>query len=148
MIKRVYPGATASCVNHYVTATITEDKPEKVVICAGTNNLTKKERTPRDTVNEIMDIVETCKKGGIKQIFVSSLICRPEFQKEVDEMNKLLKYYAGIYGFVFIDNSDIHDEHLWRDKVHLNNKDINLLATNYISYLNKPSYLPFENIWS
>ena len=65
MIKRVYPGATASRVNHYVTATITEDKPEKIVICAGTNTLTKKEQTPRDTVNEIMDIVETCKKGGI-----------------------------------------------------------------------------------
>ena len=89
------------------------------MICAGTNSLTKKEQTPRDTVNEIMDIVETCKKGGRKQTFVSSLICRPEFQKEIVEMNKLLKYYAGIYGFVFIDNSDIHDEHLWRDKVHL-----------------------------
>ena len=94
-----------------------------------------------------MDIVETCKRGGIKEIYVSSLICRPEFQTEINEINKLLHYYAGIFKFVLIDNSCIREEHLWKDKVHLNGKGIFLLASNYVNCINRPSLLPFENIW-
>ena len=147
-VKRAFPGATTSHLIHYVNACLVEVKPTKIIICGGTNNLSKKNQNAREIVKEIVEIVEIWRHGGVKQIFVS-LICRSAYQKEINEINKLLKYYAGIYKFVFIDNSGIiREEHLWKDRIHLNNKGIYLLAHNYASHLNRPSLLSFENIWN
>ena len=82
-VKRTFPGATTSQLNHYVKANLVEDKPNKIIICGGTNNLSKK-----NIVKEIVEIVETCRCGGVKETFVSSLICRPTYQKEINEINK------------------------------------------------------------
>ena len=41
-VKRAYPGATASQINSYVPAIIKKDLPNTVIICAGTNNMSKK----------------------------------------------------------------------------------------------------------
>ena len=147
-VKRAFPGATPSYLIHDVNACLVEDKSTKIIICGGTNNLSKINQNAREIVKEIVEIVESCRHSGVKQIFVSSLICRSAYQKEINEINKLLKYYAGIYKFVFIDNSGIiREEHLWKDRIHLNNQGIYLLTNNYASHLNRPSLLPFENIW-
>ena len=90
-LKRDFPGATASQINHFVKASHAEDKPEKIIICAGTNNLTKKIQSPQDTAKEIMEIVQTCHLSGVQTIYISSLICRPSYQKEINEINKLLR---------------------------------------------------------
>ena len=146
-LKRAFPGATASQLNHYVQATIKEDKPDTIIICAGTNNLTKKKQSVQDTSMEIIDIVETCRRGGVQTIFISSLTCRPSYQREINEINNLLKYYADIYNFTFIDNVRIRKEHLWKDGVHLNDEGISILTNNYITHLNRPSLARFHSIW-
>ena len=79
--------------------------------------------------------------------YVSSLICRPSYQREINEINKLLKYYAGIYHFTYIDNGAITEDHLWKDGVHLNTRGMYELANIYASHLNRPHILPFESIW-
>ena len=78
-----------------------------------------------------MNIVETCRLSGIRTIYVSSLICRPSYQREVNEINKLLKYYAGIYNFTYIDDGAITEDHLWKDGVHLNTRGMYELANIY-----------------
>ena len=40
-LKRAFPGATTSQLNHFVKASLNDDRPEKIIICGGTNNLTK-----------------------------------------------------------------------------------------------------------
>ena len=92
-------------------------------------------------------IAETCCSGGVKTIFISSLTCHPSYQREINEVNKLLVYYAGIYNYTYIDNSCIRNEHLWEDGLHLNNEGISILAENYITHLDKPSLLPYVKIW-
>ena len=66
-----------------------------------------------------MDIVQTFRLSGVQIIYISPLICRPSYQKEINEINKLLRYYSGIYKFSLIDNEGIKEEHLWKDKVSL-----------------------------
>ena len=66
---------------------------------------------------------------------------------EVNKVNKLLQYYAGIFNYTYIDKSCIRNQHLWKDGVHLNNEGISLLSNNYVTYLNVPSLLPFTKIW-
>ena len=128
VVKRTFPGATASQLKYYVQAALNEDKPNTIIISAGTNNLTKKNQTVQDTAKEIVDIVKTCCEGGVKKIFVSSLICRPAYYYEINEINKLLKYHTSTYDYTFIENSNIREEHLWKDNVHLNNEGISILA--------------------
>ena len=135
-VKRAFPGATASQLKYYVKASLAEDKPNTIIICAGTNNLTKKSQTVQDTAKKFIDIAKTCRQVGVKKIFISSLICRPSYQDKVDEINKLLKHHENTYDYSFIDNSNIHEGNLWKDDVHLNSDGIWKLANNYIVYLN------------
>ena len=95
---------------------------------------------------EILDIVNTCRNGGVKRIYVSSITYRPSHQVKINEINKLLKYYAGIYKYEFIDNSSIKEVHLKRDGVHLNYQGTCLLADKFLAHLNN-DLLPFESIW-
>ena len=48
---------------NYALASLNEDKPGTMVICAGTNNLSKRWwQTEDDIVTEIMEIVQTCRQ--------------------------------------------------------------------------------------
>ena len=147
-VKRAFGGATASQLNYYLQATLNEDKPDTIIICAGTNNLTKKRyQTVEETTGEIIKIVESCHRGGVRRILVSSVTCRPTHQNKVEKINELLQHYAGIYKFQYIDNSCIHACHIKSDGVHLKKEGIQFLATNYIANLNRSSLPSFESIW-
>ena len=144
-VKRAFGGATASELNYYIHATLNEDKPDTVIINAGTNNLTKKKQTAEEITSEVIEIVKTCKSKGVKNIFVSSITCRPLHTKKINEINEILKYHAGIYAYEFIDNVCIGEEHLRKDGVHLNKQGICTLANNFLLHLNRA--IPFYNIW-
>ena len=138
--KRAFPGATASQLNYYVQPSIKDEKPDSVIICIGTNNLTKKIQTVQETVDEIMDIVSTCRAGGVNDIYVSSLVCRPTQQTKINEINYLLQVNAKNYNYKFIDNVCIESRHLWKDRVHLNKEGTRLLANNFLWHLNNCSF--------
>ena len=72
-VKRAFPGATESQINHYVHASLIEDNLTTLVICAGTNNLTKKNQTADQTAQEIIEIAKSCHQGGVRNIFVSGI---------------------------------------------------------------------------
>ena len=63
--KRFYRGATASQIFYYIEAVLKEDIPDKVILCVGTNNLTKKRQTELETAKEIIDIVDKCYASGV-----------------------------------------------------------------------------------
>ena len=147
-VKRAYGGATASRLNYYAKAIIEDEKPLTIIIFAGTNNFTKKTQSAEETTEEIMDIVNTCRRHGVERIFVSSITCRPDLQTKVDKVNNLLKYHAGIYKFVYIDNACIESEHInKREGVHLLREGVRLLANNYLAHINSHSIIPFASIW-
>ena len=147
-VKRAYGGATASRLNYYAKAIIEDEKPDSIIICAGTNNFSKKSQSAEETTEEIMDIVITCRRNGIERIYVSSITCRPEYQTKVNKVNSLLKYYAGIYKFVYIDNACIKPEHINKsDGVHLLREGLRLLSNNYLAHINSHSLSHFTCIW-
>ena len=81
-IKRYYPGATAIRIKFYVDATLEEDRPDSVIILVGTNNITKKRtQVAKDIVREILVVAHKCHNNGVNNVFVSELICRPQYQK-------------------------------------------------------------------
>ena len=146
-LKRAFGGATAAQLNYYVQAALNEDHPDRAIINVGTNNLTKKDQTPLQIAEEIIEVAQTCREGGVNEIYVSGITCRPQFQEKINEINKLLEYYAGIKNYTYIDNSCIGREHLQRDKLHLNKEGIHILSDNFLKHLNSISLLDFNNIW-
>ena len=136
-IKRCFGGAVASQLYHYIDEVLKEENVDRIIINIGTNNLTKKSQTENETVEEIMEIVKKCHNYGVNEIFISGLTCRPDYQTKVDTINKLLKLNAGKYNYIFIDNSDIQEKHLWwKDKLHLNKQGTINLACNFLDFLN------------
>ena len=140
-IKRCFPGATASQVNYYIEEVLNEQKLDQVILHVGTNNLTKKYQTVEETVGELLNIVKKC--HGVNNVFVSSLTCRPAYQRKVDEINQLLHDYAGTLNYTFIDNSHIEKQHLWKDLLHLNDQGTINLACNFLDALNNSPYNNF-----
>ena len=47
------------------------DNPDTVIINGGTNNLTKTNQSAEEITEEILDIVDICRKHGVKNILVS-----------------------------------------------------------------------------
>ena len=147
-VKRAHGGATTSRLKHYVKGDLEIDNPDTVIINGGTNNLTKTNQSVEEITEEILDIVDICRKHGVKNILVSSITCRPEFQWKIDDINNLLQDNSVRYNYVFIDNGNINENHLKRDQLHLNHQGTILLTNNFLFHLNRPCVTyPFASIW-
>ena len=138
-VKRFFPGCTASQLKSYITPHLWEDEPDIVVINVGTNNLTKKRQSPNDTVTEIINVAKKCQKHGVNEVYVAGITCRPGFQEEINVINELLERNAESHNYVYINNNNIQEEHLWDDELHLNGDGIYLLKSNFLKNLNWPA---------
>ena len=144
-IKRSFPGATASQLKHYVKPTLIEDSPDIAIIHIGTNNLTKKKHQSEvDIFNEIMEVVTECHLGGVNEIYVSSLTCRPTHEIKINSVNKLLSQNAYTYDYQYIENSNIKLHHL-RDGVHHNRNGTKIIANNFLEYVNRSAV--YNSTW-
>lgn len=137
-LKRAFPGATASQLKFYVKPSLLEDNPDIVIINIGTNNLTKKRhQNEQDIFNEIMEVVNECRQGGVNDIFVCSITSRPSHQEKINSLNSLLLRNAFQYDYHYIENSNIKPHHLWRDQLHLNNAGVAVYTNNILEHVNR-----------
>ena len=132
--RKSFPGATPKELAHYCIPTLLEDKPDTCIINVGTNSLRRDK--PLDISNEILNIVGICHNYGVNNVYVSSITYRPQFQKSVSELNKLLLDHHLQNDFKMIVNDNITGEHIWKDKIHLNHKGTIILANNFIKCIN------------
>ena len=141
-IKRSFPGATASRLKYYIEKVPNEENIDRIIINLGTNNLSKKQ-SEEEILDEIIKIVSKCHTHGVNEIYVSGLTYRPTYQEQINKINKLLRLNSNHQNFKFIDNSDILERHLWKDRLHLNDQGTIILARNILDALNKHVY--FDN---
>ena len=78
-----------------------DDIPDIAIIHVGTNNITKKNQTEVEIFNEIMEVAKTCKNGGVNDIYISSLTCRPRYQEKLNSINRLLSQNADRFDYYF-----------------------------------------------
>ena len=136
-IKRSFSGCTAKRMKYYVTEVLEEERPDTIILQIGGNDLSNPNKTEKDILQEIINLVNMCRNGGVNDIIVSAITTRPAFQTKLEEVNRLLKVNAGTHNYIFADNSNIHRNHLWNDKIHLNNEGLTLLTNNYLDILHK-----------
>ena len=144
-IKRSFSGCTTTRMKkYYVNEVLEEERPDTIILQIGGNDLSNTNTTEKDILNEIITIVNMCRNGGVNNMIVSAITARPAFQAKLDEVNRLLKANAGPHNYIFSENSNINSSHLWKDKVHLNNEGISLLALDYLDVLhNRPHFYDF-----
>ena len=140
VIFKRYPGGTADDISYYSVKPLQESKPKRVIIVAGTNDISRDVDQGR-TVNEY-EVVENLMKTarfarvmGAETVHVSAVIVRHGYQyrNPVSRVNNLLEATCATEGFVFMDQSDISSSHISMDGVHLNFHGQTLLKMNILS---------------
>ena len=139
-LKKSFPGANCEEINHYIDYSLRNDRPDCVIIHAGTNDLgNKNESKDNKTIaNEIMEIARKCKANGVNQIFISGITCRSGFEvtRKLKDINDKVRNMCVQEKFNYICNDEITTDFLWRDGLHLLDEGTNLLADNFIYALN------------
>ena len=87
----MFPGVNTNQLNHNIIPTLSEDKPDTVIIHVGVNDIMK--RIDRDDlILQISKIGFTCKNYGVANIIISSLACQRRIKNDVfDYVNKKLQ---------------------------------------------------------
>ena len=112
-----------------------KNKPDGLIVHAGTNDITKGE----NLLNNVKKIFKQVKKlSPNTKVAFSSIVTRKDkkdISKTVQDTNSRLKNYCSQKNIDFIQNSNIMEEHLGIKKLHLNKKGNSLLANNFLKYL-------------
>ena len=85
---------------------------------------------------DIMNIVKLCHSYRVSNVYVSSIVYRPRYIKQVSDINKLVRENNMHYEYGLVNNDNINAAHIWKDDIHLNNRDIIVHANNFIDSLN------------
>ena len=139
---RRFPGGKAHHIKRYLPIHLEEVAPKSVIIQSGGNDLPASRGLPPTPLNDIVTTIkesaEICKQFGVKSVFIGGVPIRKKryVQDRCHELNAQLEAMCVEHGFIFIDNSNITTDHLYQDGVHLSNEGSDLLANNYLWYLN------------
>ena len=142
---KCFPGASVSHLNYYSNPTLEDDSPDLVVIHAGINNLLSADLDNASDVEiaeELIKVGQKCVDHGVQKVFISSIIkSRKVDFNRINNINNILEEQCHKCDFIFINNNEINDEHLWKDGIHLKENGKVLLARNFISNINHFLYL-------
>ena len=121
-----FPGATSSEISHYACHPLQQLKPHRIIVVAGTNDLSPHLNDGivdvNKVVSDILHIGKVARTFGVKEIYISGIIRRqgPRYKKIIENLNILLQGECIREGYNFIDQSFINYVHLDNDGLHLN----------------------------
>ena len=139
-IFKKFPGHTADEIAYYAAKPLYDNKPNQVIVIAGTNDLTR-ELYRGNTVNEyevvenLMKIGRTARDAGAHKVHISAIMARHGYQYKnpIIRINNLLQYRCSLEGFHYMDQSEISSDHVSSDGVHLNFFGLTVLKMNILS---------------
>ena len=132
-----FSGATANSLNNKVKKSLGNEKIDSAIIHVGVNNLLNSSENYSSIVKSIIDIGNTCKKLGTKNIFISSILFSYKIDSSIlNFVNKSLYDQCILHGFHFINNNNFDPSNLWSDGLHLNESGKVVLANNFIHFVN------------
>ena len=132
--RKYFPGATPGEIAHYCLPTLQKDKPDVVIINAGTNSLPNDETC--DISNEIINLVKICRNNGVKEVLVPGITFRSHHATKVRDLNNLLESKKHFFNFKFISSENILAKDIGKDDLHLNYAGTVKIANNIIDAIN------------
>ena len=136
-IFRSFSGANTKQLNHYMVPPLVDDKPDTVIIHIVTNDVLEN-ANHEDIVRNIIKIGLECKKYGVNDIVISSVLVKrsPKLNTIIRRANEMLCDLCRANGFGFICNDMITTQYLWNDDIHLQDLGTNILSSNFINFVN------------
>ena len=140
---QTFSGANSVSLRTFIEPVLAEDDYETAIIHVGTNDIAPRRHkqqvlTNQEICENIKLIAEKCMSAGIKQIIISGIIPRGHFElnRRRLELNKLIQDMCVENEFCFIENDNIAEKMLRKDKLHLRENGTCKFATNLITILN------------
>ena len=138
MKVRSFSGAKVSCMVDHVKSILRDDKPDRVILQAGTNDL-RTEKTSSQIAKSIIDLTTSLKNNG-NSVIVSDIV--PRFDNHTNkatEVNNGLVLMCAERNIPFISHSESIDpsNYLNENKLHLNFNGVKVFAENFSAFLTK-----------
>ena len=114
-------------MNHYILATRRKDHPNVILLHIGSNDINNEKKDRINTgklTGDIINIGKSCIDLGVKEVVISSILPKKNIALRMN-------------GFGFISNDNISRTHLWKDGIHLEDLGTNILAGNFVDFLNR-----------
>ena len=112
-------------IAHYCLSTLEKEKPDVIVIYAGSNNL------PRDEIetiwNQLLGLVKICRDTGVNDVFISGLTFRIHHVNKIRNLSSFIK----------------SNDNMCTDNIHLKYSGIIKVADNIIDAIDA---LPLTHI--
>ena len=100
---KAFPGTNTRKLNLHMAIEIENNAPDIAIVHVGSNDLAN--RVPQKQILDNMKkIVQTLRDAGTNYIFISGLVGRKDFKREIYDLNSELKTYYKSDGLMFIDN--------------------------------------------
>ena len=137
------PGATSRKLAHYVVPTLKEESFHTALIHVGINYILtdQSELKKKLVLQNIMKIAHQCKDHGVKEIILSSVVATCRVNADVlIHFNESLKNLCTANGFCYVNNDNISEGDLYKDKLHLLKAGKSILANNFINGITNNYY--------
>jgi hypothetical protein len=132
-----FHGGKSHNIKDYIPTHLKHERPDSVLIQCGGNDL-QDAYTPKlleKLVDHIIDAGLICKNdNNVDTVFIGGVTLRRQVYtwERCRDLNRLLEDRCKLYGFVFVDNSNISLHHLHQDGVHLNLEGTEVMANNFL----------------
>ena len=139
-----FPSATSKELAHYVLHTLTEESFHTVLIHVGINDIlrNKSELQQQLVLQNTMKIAHRCKVRTVKEIILSSTVATGRVNADVSiHFNESLKNLCRANGFCFVNNDNISEGNLHKDRLDLLKTGKPILANNFINGINTNYFL-------
>ena len=138
----IFRGATSKRFNHHILPTFHEDQPDLVLLHAGSNDIYNLTKDIINTEKLTEDIINIGKSGidvGVKEVVISSILPKKNIAltRFIWQVNDSLRKQCVLNRFGFVSNDNISRTHLWKDGIHLEDLGTNILADNFVDFLNR-----------
>ena len=111
----VFSGANIKRLDHFITPTLVEDRPDILIIHIRSNDITHNtvgQINVKDIVNRIIYIGKKCLSYRVKEVVISSIFIKKQFKltRIIRQVNNLLRDECKRTNFQFISNDNISRE--------------------------------------
>ena len=126
-------------MNHFILPTLHKDQPDVVLLHIGSNDINNQTKDKTDTEKLTGDIINIGKSCIDLVVVISSVLPKTNIPltRLIRQVNDSLREQCVLNGFGFISNDNISRTHLWKDGIHLEDLGTNILAGNFVDFLNR-----------
>ena len=127
-------------MNHYTLPTLHKDHPDVVLLQISSNDINKQDRIKTEKLTgDIINIGKSCIDLDKKEVVISSILPKNNIALTclIQQVNDSLREQWILNGFNFISNDNISRTHLQKDEIHFEDLGTNILAGNFVDFLNR-----------